>query len=143
MAICRYLDELHPEPCLLGATAVERAMVTIWNRRIEFEGMMALAEVLRNHSPFFENRGLPGPFPVAQISELIGRGMARAEQCFDMLDQRLGESSHVATEQYSMADISALVTVDFAEWVKLDARSGRKYLDGWYQRVNARPASSA
>jgi glutathione S-transferase len=143
MAICRYLDELHPEPCLLGSNAVERAMVTGWNRRIEFEGMMALAEALRNHSPFFADRALPGPYPVAQISDLVGRGMSRAERFFDMLNERLGQSPHVAGEQYSMADISALVTVDFAGWVKLEARAGRDHLDSWYQRVAARPAASA
>lgn len=143
IAICRYLEELYPEPPLLGSDPVERARVCAWNRRVEFEGMAAIAEALRNHSEFFVDRALPGPHPVAQIPELAKRGIARAGYFFDTLEKHLAESAHVVGDAFTMADISLLVTTDFAGWVKVDARAGRPNLARWYDSVSARPSASA
>jgi len=143
LAICRYLEELHPDPALLGHDPVERAMVEWWNRRVEFEGMMAIAEALRNHSEFFVDRALPGPYRIPQVPELARRGVDRARQFFGMLEARLAEATHVAGEAYSMADISAFVTVEFASWVKLDALADHPSLAAWHERISERPAAQA
>ena len=143
VAICRYLDEVQPEPPLFGVDALERAMVEAWHRRVEFQGLMAAAEALRNRSKFFENRALSGPVNYAQIPELAERGRQRVAQFFDMLDGRLAESEHVAGERFSIADIAALVVVDFA------ARTGSAPGDmpaamaAWHARVSARPSAGA
>ena len=143
VAICRYLDEAQPEPPLFGVDALDRAMVEAWHRRVEFHGLMAAAEALRNRSKFFENRALSGPVNYAQIPELAERGRQRVAQFFDMLDGRLAESEHVAGERFSIADIAALVVVDFA------ARTGSAPGDmpaamaAWHARVSARPSAAA
>ncbi|HJN61472.1 MAG TPA: glutathione S-transferase, partial [Alphaproteobacteria bacterium] len=60
MAICRYIEELHPEPVLFGSQPKEKALIEMWSRRAEFMGYLAAADMLRNSSPAFEDRGLPG-----------------------------------------------------------------------------------
>lgn len=143
VAICRYLNELKPEPPLFGIDALDRAMVEMWHRRVEIEGFLAAAEALRNRSKFFENRALPGPVDYAQIPELAERGRKRVTQFFAMLDARLAESEHVAGKRFSIADIAALVVVDFA------ARTGSApgdlptSLAAWHACVSARPSAGA
>ncbi len=143
VAICRYLEELHPEPPLFGTDALDKAMVEMWHRRVEIQGFQGAAEALRNSSDFFENRALPGPVDYAQIPELAERGRQRIAQFFSMLDGRLAESEHVAGERFSIADIAALVVVDFA------ARTGSAPDDmpaamaAWHARVSARPSATA
>ena len=75
VAICRYLEETHPEPPLMGRNAKEKAVVEMWSRQAEYEGYLAAAEAVRNAAPMFEDRGLPGvPGGVPQIPALIERG---------------------------------------------------------------------
>ncbi len=143
VAICRYLDEMRPEPPLFGIDALDRAMTEMWHRRVEIQGFQGAAEALRNRSKFFENRALPGPVDYAQIPELAERGRQRVAQFFGMLDARLGESAFVASERFSIADIAALVVVDFA------ARTGSAPDDmpaamaAWHAGVSARPSAAA
>ena len=87
IAICKYIEALHPEPNLFGEGATAEALVLMWNNIVENEGMFAIAEVLRNRLPAFENRALPGPVDLAQIPELVERGCARCENLFDRIDQ--------------------------------------------------------
>ncbi|MFM9425543.1 glutathione S-transferase [Variovorax sp. GrIS 2.14] len=79
-AIAAYIDARYPEPSFLGVTAAERAEVASWNSRIEFDGLMAIADALRNSAPSLVNRALPGPVDHAQIPELAQRGLARVQQ---------------------------------------------------------------
>ena len=143
LAICRYLEACQPEPPLFGTTPTEEALVLMWNNIVEAEGMPAVAEVLRNLSPGFRDRAFPGPVDYAQIPALVKRGAARTEQFFDRVEGRLGESQHLAGENFTLADITLLVTVDFARWVDIDATKGRPRTEGWYQRVASRPSAGA
>ncbi len=143
VAICRYLDELHPEPPLFGTDALDKAMVEMWHRRVEIQGFMAAAEALRNRSKFFENRALPGPVDYAQIPELAERGRQRVAQFFGMLETRLGESEHVAGERFSIADIAALVVVDFATRTGSAPDDLPAAMAAWHARVSARPSAGA
>jgi glutathione S-transferase len=143
LAICRYLEAWQPEPPLFGTTPTEEALVLMWNNIVEAEGMPAVAEVLRNLSPGFRDRAFPGPVDYAQIPALVNRGAARTEQFFDRVEARLRESPHLAGENFTLADITLLVTVDFARWVDIDATQGRPRTEGWYQRVATRPSAAA
>ena len=87
-AIAAYLEARFPEPPLLGRTALEKAEIASWQWRVEFEGLMPIAEALRNSSPAMANRALPGPVDYAQIPELAQRGLARLQQ-----SQRASEQS--------------------------------------------------
>lgn len=143
VAIALYLEETHPEPPLLGTTPVERAVVMNWNAWVEFEGLMAVAEVLRNRSKAMQGRGLTGPDDYAQIPELAERGRLRLARFFDTLDAALAGREFLASERWSFADITAFVTVDFAKWVKAEPRDDHANLRRWFAAAAARPSAAA
>ncbi|WP_163848061.1 glutathione S-transferase family protein [Pseudooceanicola aestuarii] len=143
-AICRYLEEMHPEPPLFGTDPLERARVEAWNRRVELEGLTAAAEVLRNASRHFADRALPGPRNYAQIPELAERGRQRLDVFYDALDRQLGETPYLAGDRFSIADILALVVVDFAASAgRHPAPEGAANLGRWHADVSARPSAKA
>jgi glutathione S-transferase len=141
-AIAAYLEARFPQPALLGGTPLERAEIASWNWRIEFEGLMAIAEALRNSVPAMANRALPGPVEYAQIPELAQRGLARLQQFMDTLDRRLAGREFVATERFSIADITAAVAVDFARVVRIKPGEQHADLQRWHEAMARRPAFS-
>lgn len=141
VAICRYFEALQPEPALFGTTPLEKAMIENWHRRVELEGMQAVAEALRNTSPRFEDRAIAGPRNFAQIPALAERGFARLGFWFEDLDTRLKDSPFVAGETFSMADISAYITVNFARMVKTQPDESLQHLGRWRTGIDARPSS--
>ncbi len=143
VAICRYLEHLQPEPALFGGTPRQEALTLMWANIIENDGLFAIAEVLRNLSPGFRDHVLPGPVPYPQIPALVGRGRQRTEQFFDRVEQQLQQHQHLAGGEFSFADISLLVTVDFAGWVDIIPTRDRPALKRWYGRVSARPGAGA
>ena len=138
--ICRYLEETHPEPNLLGADPKERALIAMWDRYMEFDGFMAVAEALRNSAKGMRGRALTGHIGYEQIPDLAERGRKRTERFFADLEARLGESEYIAGGRYSVADISAFVAVDFAKWVKITIAGDQDNLRRWYDTVVERPA---
>ena len=139
-AITAYLEARFPEPPLLGATPGEKAEVASWNWRAEFEGLLAIAEALRNSSPAMANRALPGPVDYPQIPALAERGLARARQFFATLDERLAGREFIATGRFSVADITAAVAVDFARVVKIRPVDEHPNLARWRNALAARPS---
>lgn len=142
-AICRYLEDIHPEPALFGRTPLERAEINEWIRQIELDGYMAVAEALRNSAPFFKDRALPGPQPISQIPELAERGRQRTQQFFSQLNERLHHQPQewLAGDYFSMADIMAFIVIDFSKRLELQPEPGLAALHSWYQRVSARPSA--
>jgi glutathione S-transferase len=140
VAICRYIERLHPEPNLFGTSASAEALTLMWDNIVENEGMPAVAEVLRNLSPGFAHHVFPGPLEVEQIPELVERGRGRTEQFLDRVGQRLSEAPYLSGEEFSIADITLLATVEFATWVDIDATASRPSIADWYARVSARPS---
>lgn len=138
--ICHYLEETHPEPNLLGSGPKERALIAMWDRYMELDGVMAVAEALRNQAKGMQGRALTGRTSYAQIPELAERGRKRTERFFAELEARLGESEYIAGGRYSVADITALVTVDFAKWLKITVADDQKSLRRWYDTVAVRQA---
>jgi glutathione S-transferase len=139
-AIAAYLEAKFPEPPLLGRTPIEKARVASWNWRVEFEGLLAIAEALRNSSPGMVNRALPGPNDYPQIPELAQRGLTRAQDFFVMLDAHLATSEFVAGDAFSIADITAVVGVDFARIVKVKPSEQHPNLQRWRAAMAQRPA---
>ena len=130
-AITAYLEARYPEPPLLGITPNEKAQIASWNWRVEFEGLMAVAEALRNSAPAMANRALPGQMDYPQIPELAQRGLVRLQQFFGMLDERLADRNFIATESFSVADITAVVAVDFARVVRIKPGDQHPHLQRW------------
>ena len=138
--IAAYVEAHFPQPPLLGCTPLEKAGIASWNWRIEFEGLIAIAEALRNSSPGMVNRALPGPNNYPQIPELAQRGLARVRQFFEMLDARLADSEFVAGGDFSIADITAVVAVDFARVVKCKPSEQHPHLLRWRTEMGQRAA---
>jgi glutathione S-transferase len=141
-AIAAWLEARFPEPALLGRTPEEKAEIASWHWRAEFEGLMAVAEALRNRSPAMANRALPGAVNYPQIPELAERGLARARQFFVTLNERLAGRDFVATDRFSIADITAVVAVDFARIVKLVPDEQHPELLRWRAAMAQRPSMS-
>lgn len=141
IAICDYIERRYPDKPMMGRNDEQRAEVLMWNARIEWQGLHALADLLRNSSKAMANRALPGPGNYAQIPELAERGRLRAEDFFNRLNAHLDGRDFIAGDDYSMADITALVTADFARWSKINAADGRPNLARWYEAASNRPAS--
>jgi len=130
-AITAYLEARYPEPPLLGITPNEKAQIASWNWCVEFEGLMAVAEALRNSAPAMANRALPGQMDYPQILELAQRGLARLQQFFGMLDERLADRNFIAADSFSVADITAVVAVDFARVVRIKPGEQHPHLQRW------------
>jgi len=143
VAICRYLDALHPEPALFGTGALGQATVEMWHRRMELEGMQPAADAVRNTVEFFKGRALSGPVDFDQIPALAERGLARIDMFFGLLDEQLGDSQWVAGDDFSIADIAAVVAVDFAKVVKKRPSDETANLKRWYNVISARPSATA
>ncbi len=140
-AIAAYLEARFPQPPLLGISAQEKAEIASWNWRIEFEGLMGVAEALRNSSPAMVNRALPGPVDYAQIPALAQRGLARVQRFFVDLNERLAGRDFIATERFSVADISAVVVVDFARVLRIKPdQEAQPHLLRWRLAMAERPS---
>ena len=143
VAICDYLEAVHPEPALLGRTAVEKGEIREWSTRIFTEGLMSVAEAFRNSNPNFANRSLPGPLALPQEPVLVERGIKRLELFWQTLDARLAGRDYVVGDSYTMADIDALCTCDFARWIRKSIPEDCANIQRWYAAVSARPSAKA
>ncbi|MBX3594654.1 glutathione S-transferase N-terminal domain-containing protein [Sphingomonas sp.] len=143
-AICRYFEALHPDPALFGSTPLEIGRIESWTRRIEGDGYAACVYVLRNTAPAFRDRAIPDAgLTIAQIPELAARGAIMWESFVEALDARLADRPWIAGERYSFADITALVTIDFARAAKLAAAEHLVNLHRWHRDASARASADA
>ena len=142
LAICHYLEQIRPEPNLMGRDAKEQALVLMWTDLQTYEGYLGLQEVLRNGHEAFKSRGLGGPVAYEQIPALVERGRRRAEVYFNKLETRLGESPFIASDRFTYADIVGFVYLGFAARALGGAPpvEGRPALKLWSETVAARPA---
>ena len=140
-AICQYLEETFPEPPLMGATVVERALVTMWNSKIEQQGIVAMGECLRNQAEGLKGRALTGPDDFEQIPELVDRGRRRFQLFMEKMDRQLEKSAYVVGDAFTIADISLLVAIDFAAWSKITISDEMVNLRRWYELVSVRPGA--
>jgi len=143
LAICHYVEALHPEPRLLGRDAKEQALILMWNAKIEQLGLAALAEMFRNKTRGMRSRALTGPIDFEQIPDLIERGRVRAEAFMARLNEHLSSAEFIVGDQFTLADITALVMIDFAKWSKVLIREEWKDLQRWNDGVSARPSARA
>jgi glutathione S-transferase len=143
-AILRYLEEAYPDPPLLGATPKDKALVAMWERRMEQEGFASVMEAVRNAVAGLKGRAIAGPHGYEQIPALVERSKLRVTNFFGDLNARLTQMPFVAGETFSVADITALVTVDFATkaiGMPVPAHDGATRR--WYEAVSARPSATA
>jgi glutathione S-transferase len=143
-AIWRYLEEASPEPPLFGTSPKQKALVTMWERRMELEGFAAVMEAVRNLVPRLKGRAIAGPHDYDQIPGLVERGRLRVRNFYMDLERRLAESRFVAGEAFSVADITAMVTIDFAtQGLGLPVPDGAAAIQRWYEITSKRPSAAA
>lgn len=144
-AIWRYIEEAYPEtPALLGTTPTTKALVAMWERRAELDGFSAVMEGVRNAVPGLKGRALSGPHGYEQIPEIVERSKLRVANFFADFNDRLKTVPFVAGDAFSVADITTLVTIDFAAGgMKLGIPAGFDALQAWYDKVSARSSSKA
>ena len=142
-ACCRYIEEVHPQPALMGTTAKEKAQIAMWDLHMESDGYQAAAATFRNTAKGFENRAATGPEPHAQIPELAERGKKQLRWFFNFLDIRLNVHEYISGKQFSIADISAFVTIEFAKWSKIIPETSLSNLKRWQDQVAARESMKA
>jgi glutathione S-transferase len=137
MAICRYLEETHPEPNLFGADSWERAQVEMWNRHAELELLWPISQIFRNTHKFWEGRIKQAPEFAQIMREHLG-------ERFDWLEGELGKRAYMAGDRFTVADITALCALDFGKVsdvrIKPDTHPN---LAAWHKRVSDRPSSKA
>lgn len=136
VAICRYFEETQPDPPLFGTTAVEKALVDMWVRRVEFILMTPVGNFWRHAHPR----------TAALLTQYREFGESNREAyvgALRWLDRELAERPFVAGEAYTMADICALTTVDFADWIGLPVGEAHGQVRAWRERVSARRSAQA
>lgn len=137
VAICRYIEALHPEPNLLGADPREAAIIEMWQRRMEFSVLMNIAYVVRHTIPAMQ------ALEHAQVPEWGASCVARMGEALIGLDRRLQTSAFVAGDRFTIADITAWVGLDFMRVLKRGAPEGCDALAAWHERLKARPSAAA
>lgn len=144
-AIWRYVEEAYPgKRILLGTTPQQKALVAMWERCAELDGFAAVMEGVRNAVAGLKGRALSGPHAYQQIPEIVERSKLRVSNFFADFNERLKTVPFVAGDEFSAADITALVTVDFAAGgMKMTIPAGFDALQNWYDRLSDRPSSKA
>jgi glutathione S-transferase len=142
-AIMRYLDEALPETPMLGATPKEKGLVVMWERFVELEGFAVVMEGVRNRAERLKGRAIAGPNGYEQIPALVDRSVLRVKNFLADLNERLERVAFVAGERFSAADITALVTIDFAKALDISIPEGHLALMRWRDVVSARPSTGA
>ena len=144
LAIWRYLEEAYPTTPMLGTTPKDKALVTMWERRAELEGFAAVMEGVRNAAPRLAGRAIAGPHDYPQIPELVERSRRRVANFFSDVDARLADVPFIAGKNFSAADITTLVAVDFAtRALDMPVPAESRALRHWYDTVAARPSATA
>ncbi len=137
MAICRYFEETKPEPALLGKGAKQRALIEMWNRRMELGLLFSVAQAFRHLHPAAAQLEVP------QVAAWGEANKPRAQEILQFMDEELGKHRFVAGDDYSVADITALVAVDFARVARIQRSESHKNLARWHAEVSARPSAKA
>jgi glutathione S-transferase len=143
-AIFRYLDEAYHDHPIGGTTPKEKALITMWERRMEQEGFAAVMETVRNKAEGLAGRAISGPHGYEQIPALVERGRLRVRDFYADLEERLSENTFVAGNIFSSADITAIVTIDFAtKALSMPIPDEHLATRRWYDAISARPSFAA
>ena len=137
IAICRYFEEIQPDPPLFGRGAVEVAEIEMWNRRLELHLLAGVSHVFRNSHPAMKEMEVP------QVPAWAEANKPRIMDFLAVLDRDLADRPFVAGRNYSVADITGLVAVDFMKPAKLAIPDGLTNLKRWHAEVSARPSAQA
>jgi glutathione S-transferase len=137
VAICRYFEELQPEPALFGQGALACARVEMWNRRMDLGLLASVAQAFRHLHPAMAELEVP------QVAAWGEANKPRALEILSIMDQELADRRYLAGDQYSIADITALVAIDFMKPARIERPPQLEHLARWYAEVALRPSAKA
>lgn len=137
IAICRYIEALHPDPALFGMGAREIAQIEMWNRRLELHLLFPVAHVFRHTHPAMKEMEVP------QVPAWAEANKPRVAEFLGILDHELKDRPFVAGDRYTVADITGLVALDFMKPAKLTIPDACANVRRWHAEVSARPSASA
>lgn len=141
VSVCRYLEELHPEPSLFGRNAVERATIDMWNRRVEIDGFMPILHAVRNHLPNFKGRVIPGyRSELPQLPAMVERGKDMLNVLLARIDPQLAKSEFIAGPAFSIADITGFFMMKMAKNLEMDIEGQYPNAYRWHQTLAKRPS---
>lgn len=135
-AICRYLEEIYPEPSLMGQTPLEKAQIEMWNRRIELDLLNPILNAFVHGHPMW--KGIR-----EQVAEFVPVCVKNATSSLEWLETSLEGREYIATESYSIADITAQCTLLMGKAVGVRATEEQKNINSWWERVTSRPTARA
>jgi len=136
VAICRYFEEIQPNPPLMGTDAKDRAIVEMWSRRTELEVARPIMQTFQNTHAFFKGR-------IPQVPEYGEVCRAHATRRLEWIDSELAKREFIAGPRYTIADITLLIGIDFGRIVKIGIQPEQKNLARWYEAVSSRPSAKA
>ena len=136
VAICRYLERLHPEPNLMGRNPLDEAIIEMWQRRVELNLFYRVAQAFRHIHPAMKDWEVP------QVPEWGEVNKPKAVEAMRMLDRELATREFIACDRYTIADITALAALDFAKPARIAIPEELEHLNRWYAAARARPGSA-
>ena len=137
VAICRYFEELHPEPPLFGQGALGKAQVEMWQRRLEFNLFGCVAAAFRHSHPAMKEWEIP------QIAEWGEANKPKAVAFLKVLDGELAQREFAAGDAYSIADITGLVAIDFMKPARIKVPEECVNVLRWHSAISSRPSAAA
>jgi len=137
VAICRYFEELHPEPALFGKGALGKAQVEMWQRRMEFNLLSSVAQAFRHIHPAMKEWEIP------QIPEWGEANKSKAVDFLKLLDAELANREFAAGDSYSIADITGLIAIDFMKPARIKVPEDCANVLRWHFAISSRPSAAA
>ena len=137
IAICRYFECLHPEPPLFGVGALGQAVVEMWNRRAELHLLLPVSHAFRHLHPAMRELEVPQVAAWGEVNK------PRVLEFLAILDRELAARPFIAGTQFSVADITAMIAVDFMKPAKLAVPPDHRNVLRWHAEVAARPSAAA
>ncbi|RWP44840.1 MAG: glutathione S-transferase [Mesorhizobium sp.] len=137
VAICRYFEELHPEPALFGRGALGKALVEMWQRRMELNLLNCVSAAFRHVHPAMKEWEIP------QIPEWGEANKLKAVEFLKLLDDELANREFVAGDAYSIADITGLIAIDFMKPARIKVPEDCANVLRWHQAISSRPSAAA
>lgn len=137
IAICRYFELLQPKPVLFGSDPKEIAIIEMWQRRVELHLLFPVSQVFRSLHPAMAQMEVP------QVPAWGEANKPRVIEFLGILDKELAKRRHVASENYTVADITGLIAIDFMKPAKLNVPDSLPNVKRWHAEVSARPSASA
>ena len=137
IAICRYFEAAKPAPSLFGTGPLQSATVEMWNRRMELNLLFPVSQTFRHLHPAMAHLEVP------QVAAWGEANKPRALDVLAILDEELSRKPFIAGDDYSVADITALIAIDFMKPARIPRPEGLKNLDRWHADVSSRPSAKA